>query len=150
MPTDNESDLTLEPMDEPARRMPGQPALPLSKPSLEFGRPPDSTVRRSPRPKASLAAPVDEDRVGDYRHPDATRTNIPEAGVATQDRSVAERVTYAYDPHLDPQLIWAGKAEHTSFDVDTVSLRRTIWAGCCSRRGPADPAERAQSDRLLR
>jgi adenine-specific DNA-methyltransferase len=21
--------------------------------------------------------------------------------------------TYAYDPHLDPQLIWAGKAEHT-------------------------------------
>jgi adenine-specific DNA-methyltransferase len=31
-------------------------------------------------------------------------------------------VTYSYDPHLDPQLVWAGKAEHTSFETDTVSL----------------------------
>ena len=29
---------------------------------------------------------------------------------------------YAYDPHLDPTLQWAGKAEHTSFEVPTVSL----------------------------
>ena len=29
---------------------------------------------------------------------------------------------YAYDPHLDPQLVWSGKAERTSFEVDTVSL----------------------------
>lgn len=27
-----------------------------------------------------------------------------------------------YDPHLDPQLVWAGKKEHTSFDMHTVSL----------------------------
>jgi adenine-specific DNA-methyltransferase len=27
-----------------------------------------------------------------------------------------------FDPHEDPQLVWAGKDEHTSFDVDTVSL----------------------------
>ncbi|MGH9510640.1 MAG: site-specific DNA-methyltransferase [Terriglobales bacterium] len=27
-----------------------------------------------------------------------------------------------YDPHLDPQLVWAGKKEHTSFEVPTVSL----------------------------
>jgi len=27
-----------------------------------------------------------------------------------------------YDPHLDPQLVWAGKKEHTSSDVHTVSL----------------------------
>ena len=27
-----------------------------------------------------------------------------------------------FDPHEDPQLVWAGKAEHTSFEVDTVSL----------------------------
>jgi len=32
------------------------------------------------------------------------------------------RKTYAYDPHLDPQLQWAGKTEHTSFEVPTVSL----------------------------
>jgi adenine-specific DNA-methyltransferase len=34
-----------------------------------------------------------------------------------------ESKTYQYDPHLDPQLIWAGKAEHTSFEVPTVSLQ---------------------------
>ena len=27
-----------------------------------------------------------------------------------------------YDPHLDPQLVWAGKKEHASFEVPTVSL----------------------------
>ena len=34
----------------------------------------------------------------------------------------AGRKTYAYDPHLDPQLQWAGKTEPTSFEVPTVSL----------------------------
>lgn len=29
---------------------------------------------------------------------------------------------YQYDPHLDPQLAWSGKAEHTSFEVDVVLL----------------------------
>ncbi len=36
------------------------------------------------------------------------------------DKSV--RPTLNYDPHLDPQLVWAGKKEHTSFEVPTVSL----------------------------
>ena len=29
---------------------------------------------------------------------------------------------YAYDPHLDPSLQWAGKAERTSFEIPTISL----------------------------
>ena len=33
-----------------------------------------------------------------------------------------EKQKYSYDPHLDPQLTWAGKTEHTSFEVPTVSL----------------------------
>ena len=37
-----------------------------------------------------------------------------------------KKKTYAYDPHLDPQLVWAGKAEHTSFEVPTVSLHVTL------------------------
>ena len=102
--------------------------LPLGKPVAEFGRPLDAPRRR--RSVSPPSAPVDEDRVGDYRHPDSTRTNIPEAGVATQDRSVVEKSHFVYrqsdpppfDPHEDPQLVWAGKAEHTSFDVDIVSL----------------------------
>ena len=59
----------------------------------------------------------------DYRHKEAQRKNNPPAGIAPT-YEVRERQTrqYAYDPHLDPQLIWAGKAEHTSFEVDVVSL----------------------------
>lgn len=97
-----------------------QASLPLERPVPEFGRPLDAPTHRRASPAAR--APVDEDKVGDYRHPEASRTNIPEAGLATQDRSIPEKVTYSYDPHLDPQLVWAGKAEHTSFETDTVSL----------------------------
>jgi adenine-specific DNA-methyltransferase len=37
------------------------------------------------------------------------------------DRDTRKK-TYAFDPHLDPSLQWAGKAERTSFEVPTVSL----------------------------
>jgi adenine-specific DNA-methyltransferase len=59
----------------------------------------------------------------DYRHTAAHRKNNPPAGIAPT-YEVRERQTtrYSYDPHLDPQLIWAGKAEHTSFEVDVVPL----------------------------
>ena len=61
--------------------------------------------------------------VSDFRHPDAQRKNNPPAGIAPTYEVRERRTTrYAYDPHLDPQLVWAGKAEHTSFDVDLVSL----------------------------
>jgi adenine-specific DNA-methyltransferase len=59
----------------------------------------------------------------DYRHTAAHRKNNPPAGIAPT-YEVRERQTthYSYDPHLDPQLLWAGKAEHTSFEVDVVPL----------------------------
>jgi adenine-specific DNA-methyltransferase len=59
----------------------------------------------------------------DFRHPEAKRPNNPPAGIAPTYES-RERQTrqYAYDPHLDPQLVWAGKVEHTSFEVDVVPL----------------------------
>ncbi|GAG31342.1 unnamed protein product, partial [marine sediment metagenome] len=49
--------------------------------------------------------------------------NNPPVGLVTAelDSDVTKKL-YEYDPHLDPQLIWAGKTEHTSFEVDTVSL----------------------------
>jgi adenine-specific DNA-methyltransferase len=34
----------------------------------------------------------------------------------------APKKKYEFDPHMDPQLQWAGKAERTSFEVHTVSL----------------------------
>lgn len=91
------------------------------EPKPEFGQATDQPARSPRRKKPAPAKPVD-DRVGDYRHAEASRTNIPEAGLATQDTAPVEPVRYSYDPHLDPQLVWAGKAEHTTFDVDTVSL----------------------------
>ena len=59
-----------------------------------------------------------------YAHTDKQRLNNPPVGLVTPqtDPDTAAKKTYAYDPHLDPQLQWAGKTEHTSFDVPTVSL----------------------------
>ncbi|MDP1652445.1 MAG: DNA methyltransferase, partial [Rhodocyclaceae bacterium] len=57
-----------------------------------------------------------------YRHPDR-RKNNPEVGMVTPTTDPDEGKTrWQHDPHLDPSLIWTGKAERTSFAVDTVSL----------------------------
>ncbi|MBI2470144.1 MAG: site-specific DNA-methyltransferase [Planctomycetes bacterium] len=63
--------------------------------------------------------PIDQ-----YEHKDKQRLNNPPVGLvdAHTDNGGQKKKTYQYDPHLDPQLQWAGKAEHTSFDVPTVSL----------------------------
>ena len=78
-----------------------------------------------------------------YDHRDKDRLNNPPVGLVTPDTDQdAGRKTYAYDPHLDPQLQWAGKAEHTSFEVPTVSLHvheridpRTIIEATRKRNG---------------
>jgi len=59
-----------------------------------------------------------------YEHTDKVRANNPQVGLVTpqSDPDTGEKKTYQFDPHLDPQLQWAGKAEHTSFKVPTVSL----------------------------
>lgn len=59
-----------------------------------------------------------------YEHKDKTRLNNPPVGLvdAHTDNGGQKKRTYQYDPHLDPQLQWAGKAEHTSFEIPTVSL----------------------------
>ena len=78
-----------------------------------------------------------------YEHRDQERLNNPPVGLVTPETDRDEgRKTYYYDPHLDPQLQWAGKAEHTSFAVPTVSLHvheridtRTIIEATCKRNG---------------
>ena len=81
-----------------------------------------------------------------YAHADKERANNPPVGLVTPetDRD-GGRKTYDHDPHLDPQLSWAGKAEHTSFEVPTVSLHvheridpRTIVEAVRKRQG-VDP-----------
>ncbi|MBA7600031.1 hypothetical protein ES703_07077 [subsurface metagenome] len=61
--------------------------------------------------------------VNDYRYDEARRKNNPPAGIApTYEKHKREKQTYSYDPHLDPQLQWSGKAEHTAFEVDVLPL----------------------------
>lgn len=67
--------------------------------------------------------PKGDQNVSDFRHEEARRKNNPPVGIASTYEVRERRTTrYSYDPHLDPQLIWAGKAEKTSFEVDVVSL----------------------------
>lgn len=70
-----------------------------------------------------MAEKVGGDKVKQYIHDEQKRINNPPVGLVTAqtDRLNGKR-TYGFDPHLDPELQWAGKIEGASFDVDTVSL----------------------------
>ncbi|MEN6470941.1 MAG: site-specific DNA-methyltransferase [Clostridiaceae bacterium] len=57
-----------------------------------------------------------------YTHDDKKRTNNPPVGMAQHDTAPETRKTYAFDPHIDPTLDWAGKTEGVSFDVPTSSI----------------------------
>ena len=94
-----------------------------------------------PRPRRSQTQrPIEA-----YDHTGQQRLNNPPVGLVSPDTDRdAGRRTYEYDPHLDPQLQWAGKAEHTSFEVPTVSLHvheridpRTIIEATRKRNGAA-------------
>jgi adenine-specific DNA-methyltransferase len=59
-----------------------------------------------------------------YDHKGKERCNNPPVGLVTPDTdSDSGKKTHSYDSHLDPSLQWAGKAEHTSFEVPTVPAR---------------------------
>jgi len=95
--------------------------------------------------------PTSKRLIEQYDHKSKTRINNPPVGLVTPqtDPPVTSRKTYEYDPHLDPQLVWAGKKEHTSFEVPTVSLHvheridpRTIIEAVRKRNGvPLKPAQ---------
>ena len=84
-----------------------------------------------------------------YDHRDKERLNNPPVVLVTPDTDRdSGKKTYAYDPHLDPQLQWSGKAEHTSFEVPTVSLHvheridpRTIIEAVRRRNGNGAQAQ---------
>ncbi len=88
-------------------------------------------------------------RIEQYDHKGQRRKNNPPVGLVTEatDRD-APKKRYAYDPHLDPALTWAGKAEHTSFEVPTVSLHvheridpKTIMEAVRRRNGVPVPVQ---------
>lgn len=57
-----------------------------------------------------------------YTHDDKKRINNPKVGMAHRDNAEEKLKTYAFDPHLTPTLDWAGKKEHSSFEVTTSSI----------------------------
>ncbi|MDP2753947.1 MAG: hypothetical protein Q8P40_06100 [Nitrospirota bacterium] len=63
-----------------------------------------------------------DENVEAYRHETETRKNVVPAGLASYDTSTSKPRKYEYDPRLDIQLVWTGKAENTSFEGPTVSL----------------------------
>lgn len=94
-----------------------------------------------PQKESSKKRPIEQ-----YDHKGKKRINNPPVGLVTPetDKETGKN-TYAYDPHLDPQLVWAGKAEHTSFEVPTVSLHvheridpRTIIEAVRRKNGSGD------------
>ena len=59
-----------------------------------------------------------------YKHKTQKRKNNPQVGAVTSetDNPKVKTKKYKYDPHLDPELQWAGKTERLSFEVPTVPL----------------------------
>ena len=100
-----------------------------------------------------------------YEHSDKKRINNPPVGLVTLETdpllpthkvydyvppvpTVKPGKDLDYDPHLDPQLVWAGKKEHSSFEVPTVSLHvheridpSTIIEAVRKRNGNATPEQ---------
>jgi adenine-specific DNA-methyltransferase len=78
-----------------------------------------------PRPRKNAESETDAAKMRDieaYTHDDKKRANNPPVGMAQHDKAEEKVKTYQFDPHLDPTLQWAGKAEGTSFDVPTSSI----------------------------
>jgi len=117
-----------------------------------------------PRGKTSAGKPTKRP-IERYEHSDKKRINNPPVGLVTPETdpvapthkvydyiasvpSVKPRQELDYDPHLDPQLVWAGKKEHSSFEVPTVSLHvheridpHTIIDAVRRRNGSALPVQ---------
>ena len=100
----------------------------------------------------TMAKPKTTKPIESYAHTNKERTNNPPAGLVTSegDPDLPEteyahpppQFEGAHDPHIDPELNWAGKVEGTSFTVPTVSLHvheridpRTIIEAVRKRNG---------------
>jgi adenine-specific DNA-methyltransferase len=75
-------------------------------------------MAKETKPKNAAKRPIEQ-----YDHKKDKRLNNPPVGLVTPETDKEEpKKKYSYDPHLDPQLVWAGKKERTSFEVPSVSL----------------------------
>lgn len=77
-------------------------------------------MARNKKREVEVAGPA----VDTVEHLAFERAVIPTAGEAQNDTEQLPPKTYAYDPHLDPQLEWAGKAERDATTVPTYALHQ--------------------------
>lgn len=61
-------------------------------------------------------------QVDDYRHKERTRLNIPPAALAREDLDEVPTRKFDYDPHLPPELWWAGKDYADQLEVEAPSI----------------------------
>ncbi len=80
-----------------------------------------------------MAKQITQKTIEIYKHKGQRRANNPQVGLVTSttDKPLVKTQKYShglksdqykYDPHFDPQLDWAGKAERLSFEVPLVPL----------------------------
>jgi adenine-specific DNA-methyltransferase len=61
-------------------------------------------------------------QVDDYRHKERTRLNNPPAALAREDLDEVPIRKFDYDPHLPPELWWAGKDYADQLEVEAPSI----------------------------
>lgn len=61
-------------------------------------------------------------QVDDYRHEQAKRLNNPPAALAREDLDEVPSRKFDYDPHLPPELWWAGKDHDAQLEVEAPSI----------------------------
>lgn len=75
-------------------------------------------MAKKAKPRAQRRAQIDA-----YAHAGEKRANNPPVGlVSSATDELNGRTVYAHDPHINPHLSWAGKAEKNPFAVKNVSL----------------------------
>ena len=108
---------------------------------------PKARRRKAVSRKAGGRRKVGAKGIAAYEHGERERANNPPVGLVTPETDPESAPgRYEFDPHLDPSLRWAGKAERTSFEVPTVSLHvhermepRTILEAVRKGNGESEP-----------
>ena len=92
------------------------------------------TTRSRKVNRASATPTAKKKPIEQYDHKGKERVNNPPVGLVTPDTDQeTAKKTYAYDPHLDPQLVWAGKAEINEADRSWLGTVAIGSGQCCKR-----------------
>lgn len=82
-------------------------------------------------------------QVDDYRHDGAKRLNNPPAALAREDLDEVPRRKFDYDPHLPPELWWAGKDQAAQLEVEapTIHIHERLSAEAIIRTAQREDAQ---------